>query len=180
MKATTRADPPGRRAPRTQPLAGPDRRRVRPKARSLPSPLAWPGASISPSPPGRARIWGLLNWDYTAKPAYVAFANLTCRLAGARYEGKVDLGPRLSGFLYQQPDGAQTLVFWSRSPAGRPGAGQRPRSRYQQPATSCPSPCPSPLQARRVRAGRHHGQGSRGDVQGRQAGAHSLPLSRCT
>ena len=61
------------------------------------------------------KIWGLLNWDYTAKPAYVAFANLTCRLAGARYEGKVDLGPRLSGFLYQQPDGAQTLVFWSRS-----------------------------------------------------------------
>ena len=61
------------------------------------------------------KIWGLLNWDYTVKPAYVAFANLTCRLAGARYAGTVDLGPRLSGFLYQQPDSAQTLVFWSRS-----------------------------------------------------------------
>jgi hypothetical protein len=61
------------------------------------------------------KVWGLLNWDYTAKPGYVAFANLTYRLGGAHYEGTVDLGPQLSGFLYRQPGGAQTLVFWSRS-----------------------------------------------------------------
>ena len=63
----------------------------------------------------RTKAWGLLRWDYSAKPAYVALANLTWQLEGARYVGALNPAEGVRGFLYQMPDGSQTLVFWSES-----------------------------------------------------------------
>ncbi len=64
---------------------------------------------------GGGKAWGMLRWDYTAKPAYVAFANLTYQLASAKYLGTYELGEGIRGFLYEQPDSTQTLAFWSES-----------------------------------------------------------------
>jgi len=64
---------------------------------------------------GGGKPWGMLRWDYTAKPNFVAFANLTYQLANAKYLGTFDLGPEVQGYLYEQPDGTQTLAFWSES-----------------------------------------------------------------
>ncbi|MBI4976831.1 MAG: hypothetical protein HZC28_05080 [Spirochaetes bacterium] len=61
------------------------------------------------------KVWGLFRWDFTAKPAYAAFANLTARLANAVYKGRVNAGDGVSAYLYEQPDTRQTLVFWSDS-----------------------------------------------------------------
>jgi len=57
--------------------------------------------------------WGLLRRDYSAKPSYAAFANLTMQLGNARYLGLCDLGKNVRAFLYQQPDQTQTLAVWS-------------------------------------------------------------------
>lgn len=59
--------------------------------------------------------WGLMRRDFTVKPGYAAFSNLTKELGSAKFEGRVDLGEGIRGFLYRQPDGGQTLAFWSLS-----------------------------------------------------------------
>lgn len=64
---------------------------------------------------GGRKAWGLLRWDYSAKPAYVALANLTRNLEGAKYLGRLNIAEGVCGFLYQMPDKSQTLVFWSES-----------------------------------------------------------------
>lgn len=62
-----------------------------------------------------AKDWGLLRRDYSAKPGYAAFANLTAQLGRAQYVGEVKLSDKSRGFLYLQPDKSYTLVFWSQS-----------------------------------------------------------------
>lgn len=57
--------------------------------------------------------WGLMRRDFTVKPGYVAFSNLTFTLGSAKLEGSLELGDGLRGFLYRQPDGGQTLAYWS-------------------------------------------------------------------
>ena len=60
-----------------------------------------------------AKDWGLMRRDFTVKPGYVAFSNLTFTLGSAKLEGSLELGDGLRGFLYRQPDGGQTLAYWS-------------------------------------------------------------------
>ena len=65
---------------------------------------------------GGAKDWGLMRRDYTVKPGYAAYANLTDRLGAATFEGRYETGvPQVDALLYRMPDGTQTLVFWSRS-----------------------------------------------------------------
>ena len=59
--------------------------------------------------------WGLIRYDYTAKPGFTAFATLTDQLGNAEYLGQPDFGPGIRAFLFRQPDGRQTLAFWSES-----------------------------------------------------------------
>jgi len=59
------------------------------------------------------KVWGMLRWDFTVKPSYVAFATLTRQLGNARYLGTWNMGDNNRAFLYQLPDGSQTLAFWS-------------------------------------------------------------------
>lgn len=64
---------------------------------------------------GGAKDWGLMRRDFSVKPGYVAFSNLMHQLGSATLEGSVELGSGIRGFLYRQPDGTQTLAYWSLS-----------------------------------------------------------------
>ena len=58
--------------------------------------------------------WGIYRRDGTLKPCYAAAATLTGELEGATLLGEVALpDARLKGFLYAQPDGRRTLVYWT-------------------------------------------------------------------
>ena len=59
------------------------------------------------------KVWGLLRFDYTVKPGYVALANLTEQLGWSRFRGTIDLAPEVFGFLFADPDGSQTVVAWT-------------------------------------------------------------------
>ena len=60
------------------------------------------------------KVWGLLRYDYTVKPAYVALANLTEQLGQSTFLGTIDLAPQVFGFLFADPDGSRTLVAWTK------------------------------------------------------------------
>lgn len=64
---------------------------------------------------GGNKDWGMLRWDYTAKPAVAAFATLTEMLGNAAYLGTLNLGNNIRAFLYQQPDDTQSVVCWTLS-----------------------------------------------------------------
>lgn len=59
--------------------------------------------------------WGLLRKDYTARPGYFAFAAMVKELGNAKLLGKLDTPKGIRAFLYEQPDGTQTVAFWSES-----------------------------------------------------------------
>lgn len=59
--------------------------------------------------------WGLLRKDYTARPGYFAFAAMVKELGNAKLLGKLDTPKGIRAFLYEQPDGRQTVAFWSES-----------------------------------------------------------------
>ena len=58
--------------------------------------------------------WGLIRRDFTVKPAYSALAALIAQLGNAVYRGSLagDIPENLRTFVYEQPDGSQTLVAW--------------------------------------------------------------------
>ncbi len=62
-----------------------------------------------------AKIWGLVRFDYSAKPGLTALAVLTRQLGAAQYQGEINLGRGLCGLLFKQPDNSQSVVFWSKS-----------------------------------------------------------------
>lgn len=63
-----------------------------------------------------AKDWGVMRRDGTVKPTYAAMSAITRELATARLEGEIKLGEAFKGYLFAQPDGSQTLAFWSVSP----------------------------------------------------------------
>ena len=63
-----------------------------------------------------AKDWGVLRRDGTVKPVYAAIATMADELASACIVGEMDVGERLRAFVFAQPDGSQTLVYWSVSP----------------------------------------------------------------
>ena len=79
--------------------------------------------------------WGLFRLDYTVKPGYVALAVLNAELERAKLLGTLDLGNEsIAGYLYRQPDGSQTLVYWSRSEVDNPKyKGENITFRLKQP-----------------------------------------------
>lgn len=76
------------------------------------------------------KVWGLLRWDWTVKPAYVALANMVRQLGSFRYLGVIPSDPGVQAHLYENPvDQRQTVVFWSAT-GGRisvPGTFSRAR-----------------------------------------------------
>lgn len=68
-----------------------------------------------------AKDWGVMRRDGTVKPTYAAMSAITRELVSARLEGEVKLGAAFKGYLFAQPDGSQTLAFWSVSPVDTAG-----------------------------------------------------------
>lgn len=62
-----------------------------------------------------AKDWGLLRYDYTAKPGLAAFSNLVAELGDATLEGELAAPRGIRAWLYRQPDHSQTVVCWSES-----------------------------------------------------------------
>lgn len=77
---------------------------------------------LSPYSEGR-RDWGLLRKDYSARPGYFAFATLTGELGDARYLGELAAPEGVRAFLFDKPEGGQSVVFWSRSELDTQGTG---------------------------------------------------------
>ena len=67
--------------------------------------------------------WGLLRRDGTVKPVYAALATIAHELGAAGIAGALDVGPGAKAFLFDQPDGSQTVAFWSESPIDTATAG---------------------------------------------------------
>lgn len=70
---------------------------------------------LSPYSEVGIRDWGLLRKDYTARPGVFAFATLVHELGSARYLGPLELGAEVRAFLYEAPDGSQTVACWTLS-----------------------------------------------------------------
>ena len=73
--------------------------------------------------------WGLLRRDYTIKAGYTALANLTFQLGNARLLGTLGLDRGIHAFLYEQPDGSQSLLVWSDRKQSIKIPGMRKKSR---------------------------------------------------
>ena len=63
-----------------------------------------------------AKDWGVMRRDGTVKPDYAAISAMTRELVSARLEGEMSVGEGLRAYLFKQPDGSQTVAFWSISP----------------------------------------------------------------
>ncbi|MBR4611638.1 MAG: hypothetical protein IKO40_02880, partial [Kiritimatiellae bacterium] len=65
---------------------------------------------------GGAKDWGMLRRDGTAKPVYATQATMIRELGDATLLGALDAPAGIHAYLYGQPDGTQTMAFWSESP----------------------------------------------------------------
>lgn len=67
---------------------------------------------------GGGKVWGIFRFDFTPKPAYAAFSQLTAELSSMKCAGRVNAGEGVEAFLYEPRDGSSqkksTLVVWSR------------------------------------------------------------------
>ena len=60
--------------------------------------------------------WGVIRRDGTVKPEYSAISTMTRELISARLKGEINVGEGLRAYLFELPDGSQTVAFWSVSP----------------------------------------------------------------
>jgi len=70
-----------------------------------------------------AKDWGVMRRDGTVKPEYAAISTMTRELVSARLAGAMDVGQDLRAYLFDQPDGSQTVVYWSASPVDTASGG---------------------------------------------------------
>ncbi len=63
-----------------------------------------------------AKDWGVMRRDGTVKPGYAAIATMAREVGAARLVGEINVGDGLRAYLFAQPDGSQTVAFWSASP----------------------------------------------------------------
>ena len=60
--------------------------------------------------------WGVMRRDGTVKPTYSAMSTMIQEVGSARLLGEVCVGEGLRAYLFEQPNGSQTMMFWSISP----------------------------------------------------------------
>jgi len=65
---------------------------------------------------GGKKDWGMLRRDGTVKPSYAALATQIRELGNATLLGALDAPAGIRSYLYEQPDGSQTVAFWAESP----------------------------------------------------------------
>jgi hypothetical protein len=72
---------------------------------------------------GGAKDWGILRRDGTTKPVYAALSAMTRELGDARLAGAINVGKGLRAYVFDHPDGLQTVAFWSESPVDTAASG---------------------------------------------------------
>ena len=78
-----------------------------------------------------AKDWGVMRRDGTVKPEYAAISAMTRELVSARLAGEMFVGEGLRVYLFEQPDGSQTVAYWSASPMDtRPGGPMRIKEEF--------------------------------------------------
>ena len=65
---------------------------------------------------GGTKDWGAMRRDGTVKPVYAAMSAMTYELSCARLVGEMRAADGVRAFLFDMPDGSQTVAFWSVSP----------------------------------------------------------------
>ena len=65
---------------------------------------------------GGDKDWGMMRRDGTVKPVYAAMSAMTRELVSAKLVGEINVGEGSKAFLFDQPDGSQTVAFWTVSP----------------------------------------------------------------
>lgn len=73
-----------------------------------------------------AKDWGLMRRDGTVKPAYAALATMARELGDATLVGPLAVGDGGRAYLFDHPDGSQTVAFWSESPIDTATDGATP------------------------------------------------------
>ena len=72
---------------------------------------------------GGTKDWGILRRDGTVKPVYAALSAMTRELGDARLAGAINVGKGLRAYVFDHPDGLQTVAFWSESPVDTAASG---------------------------------------------------------
>ena len=70
-----------------------------------------------------AKDWGVMRRDGTVKPEYAAISAMTRELVSARLAGEMGIGEGVRAYLFEQPDGSQTIAYWSVSPVDTQSSG---------------------------------------------------------
>ena len=65
---------------------------------------------------GGRKDWGVQRRDGSVKLVYSAIATMTEHLVAAKLEGEKKVGDGLKCYVFRQPDGTKSIVFWSVSP----------------------------------------------------------------
>ena len=60
--------------------------------------------------------WGVMRRDGTVKPTYAAMSTIIHELGSARLLGEIRVGEGRRAYLFEQPNGSQTVMFWTVSP----------------------------------------------------------------
>lgn len=81
-----------------------------------------------------AKDWGVMRRDGTVKVVYAAIGTMTRELVSARLVGEIKVGDGLRAYLFAQPDGSQTVAFWSLSPVDT--AKSRPNIAARNPISA--------------------------------------------
>jgi len=61
------------------------------------------------------KAWGLLRRDGSPKPGCVALGEMMRAVGRAALVGELDVGPAARALLYTQPDGTQSVAYWTES-----------------------------------------------------------------
>ena len=70
--------------------------------------------------------WGTMRRDGSAKPVHAVIATLNRELGDAKLRGEITGGNGTRKFLYEKPDGSQTVVFWRETFVDAAKAAARP------------------------------------------------------
>ena len=62
-----------------------------------------------------AKDWGIIRPDGSVKPSYATFSTMTSRLGTALIAGEMNICDGVKAYLFNQPDGSQTIVYWALS-----------------------------------------------------------------
>ena len=65
---------------------------------------------------GGKKDWGVQRRDGTVKPSYAAMSAMLRELVSTRLLGELRVGEGVRAYVFRQPDGSQTLAYWSVSP----------------------------------------------------------------